>query len=765
MIVSRNWLNNFVDISDISNQDILNTLDSLGLEVEAITSVCIPDKVLIGKVLECEKVEGSNKLNKCKVDVAFSSSLDIVCGASNVAKGMFVAVAIVGCKLDNGMNIEARKLKGLDSNGMICSLGELGINSATSLADGILSLNNMDKLEIGKALNSYDIFNDDIIEIELTANRGDCLNVIGIARELALKFGLPFNYEFKPQIKVNEKYKLNIKDNSKNVDFYFCLLDDKNLSLDFQKELFLSFANKSYINNAEALALYIRHTTGVNSSIYGISDDDIKNISCDNQDGFDILKINDNIQSKISIYREKKLENANKYLLEFSYINPLIANEKIYETKIKTSEELFYFTQRGSNNNLDMALNCLLSINNGQEIISNIVKKNKSYENTNIKTSFKYINNLIGNDIDKQKCIDIFHGLGFIAKEDKDFLFLTVPLYRHDICSSQDISEEILRVVGIDNIKSIALVSKDSKVNKDGYNKYLFSKNIRHQACVAGFSEHISFIFTQKKLLKEYGFATIKEDKDLINPISGELDTIKTTNIVNLLEAVLINHKHQFNDIALFEIASIFDGDRKQKEVVSFIHSGLNEKANIKNPKPKTIDFYQFAENISKVIGDFDLEIINKDEILAIYHPYQSANIIQNGKKIGIISKIHLNVLAKLKLQDTFFAEIDLNMIKKENKIYQNISKFPIVYRDLSIVMNNNQGFYMIKKHIEALNIKELVKFYPCDLYKIDKKENSISIRFELQSFNKTLEEKDIEEIVMDKIFNSLNTSLGLNLR
>lgn len=765
MIVSRNWLNSFVNISDISNKDILNTLDSLGLEVEAITSICIPNKVLIGKVIECEKVEGSDKLNKCIVDVGFSHHLDIVCGASNVAKDMFVAVAVVGCVLDNGMKIEARKLKGLDSNGMICSLGELGIESSGSISDGILSLNSLSGLEIGKELNSYDIFNDDIIEIELTANRGDCLNVIGVARELALKFGLEFNYDFKPSIEISQTYNLEIKDNSENIDFIFCLVDDKNLSLDFEKKLFLAFANKSYINDIEALALYIRHTTGVNASVYGVNDEDIKNISIDNQDGFDVLKINNEIQSKVSIFRDQTLETSDKYLLEFSYIDPLIANEKVYESKIKTSQELFYFTQRGSNNNLTMAFNQLLSINDGQEIISNVVNKNKSYTKTTIKTSFDYINSTIGNNIDKQKCIDIFNGLGFEIKDDDDSLILEAPLYRHDICANQDIVEEILRVVGIDNIKSTPLISKDTKINKDGYNQYLFAKNIRKASSVAGFSEHISFSFTSKKLLEEYGFATISEDKDLINPISGELDTIKTTNIVNLLDAVLINNKHQFNDIALFEVAHIFDANRDQREVLSFIHSGLSEKANIKNPKPKAIDFYEFAENISQVIGEFDLEPLKDDELLAIHHPYQSANIIQNGTKIGIISKIHLNILSKLKLSDTFFAEIDLDLIRNEKKTYNNISKFPIVYRDLSIVSQNKQGFYIIKNHIESLGIKELVRFYPCDLYKIDEEENSISIRFELQSFEKTLEEKDIEEIVMDKIFNSLNSSLGLNLR
>ena len=765
MIVSRNWLNDFVDISKISNQDILNTLDSLGLEVETITSIRIPDKVLIGKVLECEKVKGSLKLNKCKVDVGSTNHLDIVCGASNVAKDMFVAVAVLGCTLNNGMKIEARKLKGLDSNGMICSLGELGIESSTSLSDGILSLDNLNKLEIGNALNSYDVFNDDIIEIELTANRGDCLNVIGIARELALKFNLVFNHKFKSSIEIVKKYNLEIKDNSKNVDFHFCLIQNKNLSLDFQKKLFLAFANKAYINDIEALALYIRHTTGVNASVYNLSDEDIENISCDNQNGFDVLNINNTIQSKISIYRERKLENSHKYLLEFSYIDPLIANQKVYETKIQTSQELFYFTQRGSNNNLDMALDCLFSINDGYEIISNIVKKNKSYTKTIIETSFDYINNTIGNDIDKQKCIDIFNGLGFTIKENNISLMLEVPLYRHDICSNQDVVEEILRVVGIDNIKSIPLVSMDTKINKDGYNKYLFSKNIRKASGVVGFSEHISFAFTKKQLLKEYGFPTISEDKDLLNPISGDLDTIKTTNIVNLLDAVLINNKHQFNNIALFEIAHIFDENRNQKEVLSFIHSGLSEKANIQNPKPSVINFYEFSQNISQVIGEFDLEPLSSDETLAIYHPYQSANIIQGNKKVGIISKVNLNVLAKLKLQDTFFAEIDLSFIRKTNKTYNNISKFPIVYRDLSIVSEDKQRFYIIKKHIEALDIKELVKFYPYDLYKINDIENSISIRFELQSFSKTLEEKDIEEIVMGQIFNSLHSSLGFNLR
>ncbi len=182
MIITRSWLEEFINISNISTKDICKTLNAIGLEVDSLESFDIASKVVVGKVLEKEKHPDADKLNVCQVDLG-DKTVQIVCGASNVDAGQFVAVATIGCDLGNDFIIKEAKLRGVESNGMICSSTELGL---PKLNDGIMILDSsIGELVLGKELRDYNRLNDDIIEIGLTPNRGDCLSIYGIARELS----------------------------------------------------------------------------------------------------------------------------------------------------------------------------------------------------------------------------------------------------------------------------------------------------------------------------------------------------------------------------------------------------------------------------------------------------------------------------------------------------------------------------------------------------------------------------------------------------
>ena len=188
MIVTRTWLEEFVNISKITTDDICKTLNSIGLEVDSVEKVRIASGVVVGKVLEKEKHPDADKLNVCQVDIG-SETVQIVCGAKNVDAGQYVPVATVGCKLSPDFKIKKAKLRGVASHGMICSSTEIGL---PKLNDGILELDDsIGELVIGKELSEYKLLNDDIIEIELTANRGDCLSINGVARELCAFYNIP----------------------------------------------------------------------------------------------------------------------------------------------------------------------------------------------------------------------------------------------------------------------------------------------------------------------------------------------------------------------------------------------------------------------------------------------------------------------------------------------------------------------------------------------------------------------------------------------
>lgn len=188
MIISRNWLNEWVDISNTNNETLLKTLNSIGLEVDSFNEIKIPEKIVVGYVKSKEKHENAEKLSVCQVDVG-SETLQIVCGAKNVEAGQFVPVALVGAVMPSGLEIKRAKLRGVESNGMICSSTELGLVKTN---DGIMPLDeSIGELKLGREIREYHLLSDDIIEIELTPNRGDCLSVHGVARDLSAALDLP----------------------------------------------------------------------------------------------------------------------------------------------------------------------------------------------------------------------------------------------------------------------------------------------------------------------------------------------------------------------------------------------------------------------------------------------------------------------------------------------------------------------------------------------------------------------------------------------
>ena len=204
MIVTRSWLNEFIDLSKVSNEKLYETFNSIGLEVDSINQIEIAGKVVVGKILSCEKHPDADKLNVCQIDVG-SGVRQIVCGAANVVDAQYVAVATIGAVLPGDFEIKHAKLRGVESEGMVCASSELGLPDT---GKGIMILDeSIGELEIGRELGSYERVADTIIELELTANRGDCLSVYGVARDLSAALDIdlkPFEY------KQAEKMKLGI---------------------------------------------------------------------------------------------------------------------------------------------------------------------------------------------------------------------------------------------------------------------------------------------------------------------------------------------------------------------------------------------------------------------------------------------------------------------------------------------------------------------------------------------------------------------------
>ena len=773
MIITRTWLEEFIDISKISTDEICKTLNSVGLEVDSLEKISIASNVVIGKVLEKIKHPDADKLNVCQVDVG-DKTVQIVCGAKNVEAGQFVPVAMVGCDLGNNFIIKAAKLRGFESNGMICSSTELGL---AKLNDGILELDDsIGELFHGKELKEYSKLSDDIIEVDLTANRGDCLSIYGMARELGAFYNIPM-FELSKKVIHNDLsigQILEIQCDGKiDSTLLFKAVDFTNLKLDVLQKLRVATLGKfKEDNKIKNILTYITHTTGVILNVYPIEKTlkdknfNILEIKKDEQ-GFDNIYSTEQL-SKICVEHKDVNSNNTDFIVEASYINPEFISKRVFETKIPTGE-IYYKTSRGSEPDIEFGMDyfCNFVSNNGAFIYRGHESFIDDIDKLTLEVSIRKVNAIIGQNIEKTEIERILISLGFEVKDAVDnALTVKVPYFRHDIKNIADVTEEIVRIIGIDNIIAKPLqIDEVNRVNKTSQD--LIKKNkLRFKAIENGFYETLTYVFSSKENLEKYGFKTVKEELELINPIVKELNTYRTTILLNLVEACGNNFKVGARSTAFFEIGTIFDENREESKKISFIQTGFAQQEEISNAgKPKNIDFFTFSKKILNTIGKFDLEpmtIIDNSFI----HPYQNANVLIDGKVVGFICKLHPSVCADFDLNDTFIAEINFDAIKNEIIKTGSYSKFQSSKKDLTIIAPKSLEYKEIKKAINSLNDKNIKQYNLIDIYHDEKlgENESLTIRFVLQSDEKTMEEEDITT-TMNSILNILNENLSIGLR
>ena len=768
MIVTRSWLNEWIDLDGITTEELAKTLNSIGLEVDSIQTYNVPSKIVFGRVLECEKHPDADKLSVCKVDIG-SSVRQIVCGASNVKEGIDVVVATIGAVMPSGMAIKPVKLRGVESEGMICSSSEIGLEDT---GKGIMEIDDsIGKYKLGQEVSTNHIFSDDVIEIELTANRGDCLSIRGVARDLSAAYDRSIkesSINDKEDKKVGIGRIFNFKhDKDLNVNLEYKAVELSSLSIPFIVKLRLAQIEETRSTDIESILLYATHSTGVILRAYPLKEK---------------LELSKDENGYASVYADKKLsiigiiqEDNSKVnaqdgdiLIEASYIPPEIISKQMQECKIPAGP-MYYRTSRGSEPELARGISYVLDIieeNSSSSFYGGTMGVNNSYSEKVVSVSHQDIDEIIGAKIDTQRINKILKNLGFnTSKSSSNGFVVIVPRFRHDISNKQDIIEEIVRLVGIDNIPSKPFILTEKNQLENDYFKHKKRTVYRHKASQSGFNESIHFVFDEKKVLKKYSFKTISESEELLNPIVNTLDTLRTTLLTGLLKATSSNVKNGYSSVRLFEVGSVFDENRDESLKMAMVFSGDIAKESLSNlGKPAKIDFAYFAQKVSDVIGSFELKEFETSHSLS--HIYQSALIIQNGEVIGELFKLHPTVQKEYGLDDTFLCEIDFSKLQFELKKAKTTSKYQASFRDLSVIMPKSMKYETIKEVIEKNATNELIRFYPVDKYSDESlgENMSLSIRFMLRSDEKTLEEEDITT-AMDSILNALNSELGIGLR
>lgn len=778
MIITRSWLNEWIDISAITTDKLLKTLNSIGLEVDSLSSYKVPEKIVFGRVIECKKHPEADKLNICQVDIG-SCTRQIVCGASNVRAGLDVVVATIGAVMPDGMLIKPVTLRGVESEGMICSAKEIGLGE---LGDGIIELDSsIGKYEIGQEVSENPIFSDDIIEVELTANRGDCLSIRGVARDLSAAFDKPLR-ERKSQEDEDKRVGIGrilslSYDNNLDVNIRYKAVDFKNLVLPFIIKLRLSQIDEKKESDVDSLMIYSTHSSGVilrayDYALFSSKDEPIVKISLSkDKKGFASIMLQDKRISVVGVMQEdtfKVVHSKGVVLIEATYISPDIISKKMQKNKIPAGPA-FYRASRGSEPDLNQGLDYCIGVieaNSESSVYGGTIEIDEPHEDKIITISKKEIDDIIGANIDKAKITKILKNLGFdTAKSLADNFVIMVPKYRHDIVNKQDIVEEIVRLIGIDNIPSKPFIFAEANSFNDDYFKYKKRGIYRHKAAFSGFFESVHFVFDEKKFLLEHGFETLEESRELVNPIVNTLDTLRTTLLGGLLRAASNNTKNGYSSVKLFEVGSIFNSKREESLKMSFIFSGDKEPESFANSgKPAKIDFAFFAQKISNIIGEFELKEYKTKHTLS--HTYQCAEIFIKDESVGEIFRLHPNVQESYDLQETYMCELDFEKLPYGLKVAKQTSKYQISFRDLSIVMPQDMTYERVKDVINASATKELVRFYIVDKYSDETlgENMSLSIRFVLQSFEKTLEEEDITN-TMNTILGGLKKELGVGIR
>ena len=758
MIVTREWLNEWIDLRDVSSEDICEKLNSIGLEVDSLTKQEVPSGVVVGKVVECEKHLDADKLNVTKVDIG-SETLQIVCGAKNVAKGQFVAVATIGTVLGEGFKIKKAKLRGVESSGMICSSSEIGLVKTN---DGIMELDDsIGALELGKELRKYPLLNDDIIEIELTANRGDCLSIRGVARDLCAVYDKELKSK---ELLIAEDRRgigrvLELDTKSKvDCSLKYMFFEKDNLRCDFLTNFRLYMIEKLTNNDVQNSVNYIAYESGVILRAYDFdkfkSDENGRAtlVLKKDEDGVDRVYNEENIVSEVGLNQNKEFdvdENSKNILVEASFIKPEVVSMARFKHNLKT-DELYYNSSRGSESDLKLGLDLLSDKISSKAIVYGGYDETiDDFEEEIIQVRSDFINKFIGQNVDESEVISTLQKLGFEVDFKEEFFVVKVPLFRSDIKNSQDIVEEIVRIVGIDNIESKPLALSERVILNSSYEKIKKRRYYKNKAVGRGYFEQVSYIFDNKDEMRELGFEVV--DDEIVNPITAELSTLRTTLSLNLLRSASLNVKSGKKEPKLFELGITFKKDLTEVERFGFVRSG-------------EVGFSDVASDLFAIVGECELR--SKTPNNKLFNPYEYASIMIDGKEVGFLARVHVEIEKKYDLKNSYICEVDFDALRWGVVTAHEYSKFQSSSKDLSFLTPKEMKFEVIDEVLKEADIKNVVSYHVADIYHDDSLGDnySLTIRFTLQKMDSTLSEDEIKEAI-ESLQSLLKEKLGLELR
>ncbi len=777
MRLSRNFVNDYTSLKDIDIHEFASSMVKLGNEYESITKLVPATKLVIGKVKSCTMHPESDHLHICKVDIG-KEELNIICGAPNVREGLKVIVALDGAVLPGG-TIKKTVVLGYESNGMICSLAELGIDKKFLNDDDINGIHELnDDAPIGEDPIKYLELDDDVIDFELTANRADELSMLGLAYESAVitngDVTLPDLTYSETKEDVNDKLTLNV--DTKDV-FTFLVKRVNNINIKesplFMKNRLMA-CNVRSINNVVDISNYVMLETGQPLHFYDadklgkvIAARNAKNgeklVTLDNQERMlsseDIVITNGEnpvaLAGVMGGLDTEIDENTKNVVIECAIFNP--SNIRKTSKKLLRSEASIRYEKGLDVNRCYMAIEraCnLLEKYADAEVLKGMLEYNTLDRNEKtIEISLDKINSVLGYSLNEEDILSVFKRLHFEASTKNKMFKVTIPTRRLDISIPEDLIEEVSRVYGVDNINSTLPVFESSASVHN-----VKDRVIRDIMVGEGLNEVITYsLINEKDVFKftndEFGIIKV------LDPLTEERTVLRHSILTSLLDVYKYNKSRNIKDLSIFEISkcfSLINGEYIEENKLAFLCTGAYTEGLNKD----YYDFYSvkgLVENLLDKLGYKNRYSFVVREFPEEMHPTKSAYINVNGKIVGLFGQVHPRMMK----DEIYVCEINLETLfeNKTGKVkFKEVSKYPGISKDVAFVLNKDVTNESVIATIKQAGGKVLSKVEVFDYYegdKIEKDKKSIAYNLYFESSEKTLE---LEEIVpiFDKIIEAV---------
>lgn len=794
MKISAAWLREWIDTS-LDTKALCEKLTMGGLEVESCSAVAQPfSKVVIGEVHTVKKHPEADRLQICDVSIGDANLLTIVCGAKNVKPSMKVALAKVGALLPNDIHIKRSKIRNVFSEGMLCSSAELSLPME---GDGILEL--PADAPLGQSLWDYLQLSDEIIELGITPNRGDCLSVQGLAREVAALLPCPLTpISIKPETpSLKDQLTVCVQDENACGRYLGRIIRDLDpnipapmwlkerlrrggirsisLSVDVMNYVMLELGQPMHAFDLDKVAKDITVRLSEKGERITLLDGEVLELN------YDTLIIADDKKPLALAGIMGGLDAAvtattQNIFLESAFFQPTQIARSVQHYKL-TSESSYRF-ERGVDPTLqqlalERATALLLEIAGGKAgPITEFTSENTLPKPCSVLLRRKRVQQILGIQLNNDDIETYLSRLHFKVTSHHEGWEVRVPAYRFDISQEIDLIEELIRLFGYENLPSHGGMRKF--LIKDLPPDILTIKNVRNTLTHLGYHETINYSFVDSAMQKMFDPET--SPKVLMNPISSEMGVMRTTLWPGLINTLLYNHNRQQPRIRIFEIGLRFIPESRnashylQQNVVSGLISGNIYPLQWGLPE-RIADFYDLKGDIENILKSLNLfsEVTLERSTHQALHPGQTAILRRSGVYLGIIGGVHPNILQDLNIsQPIYVFELMCDqLVTKKRPTFMEISKFPEIRRDIAILVDQTIPAHEIQDTIRKMGIPLLKDVTIFDVYQgkgIGLHQKSIALALTLQHPSRTLIDDEVTTFI-ERVMAELHAKFAAELR